>query len=120
MVYGAIYAEQQELEDMDVRLTYYQIDTDEIIRYTRHFTAAELDVFFNDLLRQYLPWARRQLDWVEARNRSLEALQFPFPAYRPGQRALAGEVYRACASAGRSRRAVPGCSARHPPASAKR
>ena len=35
---------------------------------------------------------------MEARNRSLGALQFPFPAYRPGQRALAGEVYRACAA----------------------
>ena len=98
MVYGAICAEQRELETLDVRLTYYQIDTDEIIRYTRHFSAAELDAFLNDLLRQYLPWARRQLDWVEARNRSLGALQFPFPAYRPGQRALAGEVYRACAA----------------------
>ena len=98
MVYGAICAEQQELETLDVRLTYYQVDTDEIIRYTRHFSAAELDAFLNDLLRQYLPWARRQLDWVEARNRSLGALQFPFPAYRPGQRALAGEVYRACAA----------------------
>ena len=98
MVYGAICAEQRELEALDVRLTYYQIDTDEIIRYTRHFSAAELDTFLNDLLRQYLPWARRQLDWVEARTRSLGALQFPFPAYRPGQRALAGEVYRACAA----------------------
>ena len=90
MVYGAICAQQRELETLDVRLTYYQIDTDEIIRYTRHFSAAELDAFLNDLLRQYLPWARRQLDWVEARDRSLGALQFPFPAYRPGQRALAG------------------------------
>ena len=61
MVYGAICAEQQELETLDVRLTYYQVDTDEIIRYTRHFSAAELDAFLNDLLRQYLPWARRQL-----------------------------------------------------------
>jgi len=98
MVYGAICTEQRELETLDVRLTYYQIDTDEIIRYTRHFSAAELDAFLNDLLRQYLPWARRQLDWVESRNRSLGALQFPFPAYRPGQRALAGEIYRACAA----------------------
>ena len=52
MVYGAICAEQRELEALDVRLTYYQIDTDEIIRYTRHFSAAELDAFLNDLLRQ--------------------------------------------------------------------
>ena len=98
MVYGAIYAQQQSLKKIDVRLTYYQIDTDEIIRYTRHFTAAELEAFLLNLLRQYLPWARRQLDWVDARGQSLQALIFPFPAYRPGQRALAGEIYRACAA----------------------
>ena len=96
MVYGAIHAQQQQLEALDVRLTYYQIDTEEIIRYVRHFSAPELEDFLLDLLRQYLPWARRQLHWIEARNRSLAALAFPFPSYRPGQRALAGEVYRAC------------------------
>ena len=38
MVYGAIYAKQQGLPRLDVRLTYYQIDTDEIVRFPRHFT----------------------------------------------------------------------------------
>ena len=103
MVYGAIYAEQRALEKIDVRLTYSQIDTEEIIRYVRHFTATELDTFLQGLLQQYLPWARRQLDWVEARNQSLRTLKFPFPAYRPGQRALAGEIYRAC-TAGKTER----------------
>lgn len=101
MVYGAIYAAQNQLERLSVRLTYYQIDTDEITRYTRHFTAGELDAFLTGLLRQYAPWARRQMTWAEARTASLTALTFPFPAYRPGQRALAGEIYRACI-AGRS------------------
>ncbi len=101
MVYGAIYAAQNQLERLSVRLTYYQIDTDEITRYTRHFTAGELDTFLTGLLRQYAPWARRQMTWAEARTASLTALTFPFPAYRPGQRALAGEIYRACI-AGRS------------------
>ena len=96
MVYGAIYARQKELDALDVRLTYYQIDTDDIVRYTRHFSAAELDAFFDGLLRDYAPWARRQLDWAASRNESLRALPFPFAEYRPGQRALAGEIYRAC------------------------
>ena len=96
LVYGAIYAKQKGLDVLDVRLTYYQIDTDEIVRYRRHFTAAELDAFFTDLLADYLPWARRQLNWAALRTESLTALRFPFPAYRPGQRALAGEIYRAC------------------------
>ena len=98
MVYGAIYAKQQELSQQDVRLTYYQIDTEEIIRFTRHFTQEELGTFFEGLLHQYVPWAQRQLDWATRRAASLGALQFPFEAYRPGQRALAGEIYRACKS----------------------
>ena len=96
MVYGAIYAKQQSLPRLDVRLTYYQIDTDEIVRFTRHFTQEELDTFLEGLLHQYAPWAQRQLDWATRRAASLGALQFPFEAYRPGQRALAGEIYRAC------------------------
>ncbi len=96
MVYGAIYSAQQSLPKINVRLTYYQIDADQIIRFTRHFTREELSAFLHKLLEQYAPWARRQLEWADRRSRSLSALQFPFAEYRPGQRALAGEVYRAC------------------------
>ena len=99
MVYGALYGRQQGLEKLDVRLTYYQIDTDDILRFVRHFTLEELEAFLQDLLEQYTPWAQRQLAWKEQRGISLSALDFPFPAYRPGQRALAGEVYRACTAA---------------------
>ena len=38
MVYGAIYAQQNGLEQLDVRLTYYQIDTDEITRFRSTFS----------------------------------------------------------------------------------
>ena len=99
MVYGALYGRQQGLDRLDVRLTYYQIDTDEVFRFLRHFTLGELEDFLQDLLGQYAPWAQRQLAWKERRSESLSALAFPFPAYRPGQRALAGEVYRACTAA---------------------
>ena len=96
MVYGAIYSQQHALDALDTRLTYYQIDTDQIQRYVRHFTRQELCAFLQDLLEQYAPWAQRQLDWEAQRADSLRTLQFPFAAYRPGQRALAGEIYRAC------------------------
>ena len=98
MLYAAIYGQQKGLERLAVRLTYYQIDTDEIVRFTRLFSYTELEAFFLDLLHRYTPWARRQLDWNTRRNQSLTALPFPFSAYRPGQRALAGEIYRACAA----------------------
>ena len=96
MVYGAIYSAQQSLPKIDVRLTYYQIDTDQTVCFTRHFTQQELDEFLHKLLCRYAPWAQRQLEWGSRRTASLSVLQFPFAEYRPGQRALAGEVYRAC------------------------
>ena len=96
MVYGAIYAAQQSLPELNVRLTYYQIDTDQIIRFIRRFTQQELDEFLDKLLCQYAPWAQRRIAWDVKRTQSLAALQFPFAQYRPGQRAMAGEIYRAC------------------------
>ena len=96
MVYASLYAAQQDLPEAAVRLTYYQIDDDKIFYFTRYFSRDELEDFFLGLLRQYAPWARRQLDWDAARAASLQAMRFPYASYRPGQRALAGEVYRAC------------------------
>lgn len=96
MVYAAIYGGQRSLSRLRVRLTYYQIDEDKILRFEREFSQEELDGFFNGLLDQYAPWAARRLDWAARRRQSLLALRFPFEPYRPGQRALAGEIYRAC------------------------
>ena len=67
MVYAALYAAQQDLPEAAVRLTYYQIDDDKIFYFTRYFSRDELEDFFLGLLRQYAPWARRQLDWDAAR-----------------------------------------------------
>ena len=63
MVYGAIHSRRQALDALAVRLTYYQIDTDQILRFTRRFTRQELEQFLQQLLAQYAPWAQRQLDW---------------------------------------------------------
>ena len=45
MVYAAIYSSQQGLETLAVRLTYYQVDTDQIQRFTRQFTRQQLEQF---------------------------------------------------------------------------
>lgn len=96
MVYAAVYAGQHDLAQAAVRLTYYQVDSNQIIRYTRKFIKGALDEFLNGLLEQYVPWAKRQLDWAERRGKSLSVLTFPFAAYRPGQHAMAGEVWHTC------------------------
>lgn len=93
-VYAAIYARQQDLEAIRVRLTYFQVDEEKIVRFSRRFTANELDSFVEDLLTRYAPWAKRARSWQEQRTGSLQALRFPFSEYRAGQRALAAGVYR--------------------------
>lgn len=99
--YAAFLCEEKGLDEAEVQLTYYQIDTDEIIRHRRHFTAAELEDFLKSTLHLYTPWAKMSSDWNETRNRSLKALTFPFSAYRPGQYEMAGAVYRTISAGGR-------------------
>ena len=94
-VYAAIWAAQNQLDQTAVRLTYFATETEEIIRYTRLFSAAELEDFVRGLLEEYLPWARRQAAWERKRTDSLARLAFPFSRYRTGQHALAGAVYKA-------------------------
>ena len=53
MVYGAIYCARQSLPELNVQLTYYQIDTDQIIRFVRHFSAPELEQFLQTSLSVY-------------------------------------------------------------------
>ena len=105
--YGAFLCERDDLPGAAIQITYYQIDTDEIIRHRRAFTAAQLEDFLLDTLRRYTPWARMAAEWRGTRNASLKALRFPFPAYRPGQYEMARAVYRTIANGGRLFCAAP-------------
>lgn len=105
--YGAFLCERDGLPGAAIQITYYQIDTGEIIRHRRVFTAAELEDFLQDTLRRYAPWARMAAQWRGIRNASLKALRFPFPAYRPGQYEMARAVYRTIANGGRLFCAAP-------------
>lgn len=100
-VYAAIYAAQNGLESIAVQLTYYQVEEEQIRRFTRSFTQQQLEEFVVDLLQQYAPWAKRANQWASARNQSLQALTFPFSEYRTGQRALAAAAYRTFRDGGR-------------------
>lgn len=94
-VYAAIYAAQHELREIAVRLTYYQVDEEQTIRFVKRFTSGELETFVAGLLNEYAPWAKRAAAWGEGRAESLKALEFPFAGYRAGQRGMAAAAYRA-------------------------
>ena len=72
--YAYIYASQNGLEEIDVQMTYCNLETE-------------------DLVHAYEKWAGFQIVWKKERNASIRRTEFPFP-YREGQRDLAASVYR--------------------------
>lgn len=92
--YAYFYAVQNGLPEVGVRLTYFQIETEEVKRFSRRMSLTELEEFFFDLLRRYKIWADFQQDWALLRSSSIQPLAFPFPSYRKGQREMAAAVYR--------------------------
>lgn len=91
--YAYIYAEQQKLENIRVRMTYCHIETEEIRYFTYEFTYEELSEWFYDVMEQYRKWADYSFLWQKTRQASIKALAFPFP-YREGQKDLVTYVYQ--------------------------
>lgn len=90
--YAYIIAEQQKLPAINIRLTYVNIDTEEIRYFHFTFLYEELLEFTSKVLSEYVKWARFESEWKEKRNASIEGLAFPFE-YRKGQEELVKQVY---------------------------
>ena len=91
--YACIYAEQQNLEKIGVQMTYANLDTEEIRRFSSSYTRSELEEWFAHLTEAYQKWAQMQLEWKTERKASIGKTVFPYP-YREGQKDLAAAVYR--------------------------
>ena len=91
--YACIYAEQQNLEKIGVQMTYANLDTEEIRRFSSSYTRSELEKWFTHLTEVYQKWAQMQLEWKAERKASIGKTVFPYP-YREGQKDLAAAVYR--------------------------
>jgi DNA excision repair protein ERCC-2 len=93
--YAYMLAQQRNLSEIIIHLTYYHLDSQAEKTFARHFSYAELQTFFSDLVTPYLNWFRKIYAWQARRDQSIQQLEFPYNAYRPGQREMAVEVYKA-------------------------
>lgn len=93
--YAYIYALQNQLEKIKVKLTYYQLDSKLSKSFVQLITLDELELFFTQVLKEYLDWAETIHYWLELRNASIAQLTFPYQNYRQGQREMAVNVYKA-------------------------
>ncbi|MCQ2540117.1 MAG: ATP-dependent DNA helicase [Acetatifactor sp.] len=91
--YAYIYALQNELREIEVRLTYCHIPTEKLTYFYSDYEFGELERWFEELLDSYKKWAAFTCRWKKIRQASIKKLQFPFP-YREGQKELVTNVYR--------------------------
>ena len=92
--YAYMYAKQNGLKEIKTRLTYFNLDTEEIKYFPQEHTLAELEDFVYRVCDEYSKWIYRQIEADAEFTQSAKDLSFPFEEYRQGQRELAGTVYR--------------------------
>ena len=98
--YAAILGAERDARDVDLQLTYANLDNDRIRVFERRMPQSELEDFFGEMVEHYLKRAAMISRWGLSRDTTISQLDFPFAGYRPGQREMAVEAYRNIRDAG--------------------
>ena len=91
--YAYICALKEQLKEIRVRMTYCNMETEQLRYFHEDFTFPQLEGWFGSLIEAYRKWADYSCKWQYTRQESIIGLQFPFP-YREGQKELVSNVYR--------------------------
>lgn len=91
--YAYMYGLQKQADYVRVRMTYCNIETEDIRYFFEDYSFQELSEWFQDLIKAYRKWADYSWEWREIRQASIEGIQFPFH-YREGQKELVTYVYQ--------------------------
>ncbi len=94
MCYGYMYVTDHDLDAITIQVTYCNLETEELRRFTTDYGAEELTQWFQGLIHEYVKWANYLYQHGIRRDESLKNLKFPYE-YRQGQRELAVAVYKA-------------------------
>ncbi|MGN0369749.1 MAG: ATP-dependent DNA helicase [Butyrivibrio sp.] len=93
MCYAYIYALQNNLDRIGIRMTYVNLDTDNTRFFREILSFEELSNWFDELIGELRKWGDFLYEHKNERNLSISGLKFPFE-YRDGQRDLAVSVYK--------------------------
>lgn len=97
-VYGWLLCQQQGRDRLELALVYLDVGTEQETVFTRHCSATELQAHFEAQCARFLAWAQAEQAHRQAGDVALQALVFPHPDFRTGQRPLAEAVYKAARS----------------------
>jgi len=99
-IYAALIARNADLDGLEVRLTWFNIDSGREDTLSQQYTRRELDDFLDASLEYYAAWLKLISARRKQRDSSLEVLEFPLGDFRPGQREIAELVYKCIDQAG--------------------
>ena len=91
--YGYIYALQNNLKEIEIQMTYCNLEEEDEKRFQEVFSFEALREWYEKLIDKYAKWAVWQLRWEDERNATIKAVDFPFE-YREGQKDLVTGVYK--------------------------
>ncbi|WP_236236523.1 ATP-dependent DNA helicase [Pseudomonas faucium] len=94
-VYAWLMCQARQLPAIEVALVYLDVDNDGQTLISEPYRAEVLREFFETQCRRFLAWAQGQEQRLADRDRGLQALAFPYPQFRQGQRQLAETLYKA-------------------------
>jgi DNA excision repair protein ERCC-2 len=93
-IYAAIIAIDRDLPELDVQLTWLNIDNGEEAPLLQRYSRAELEAFLADSLARFSGWLDTLARLRQQRDESLRSLAFPHGEFRQGQREIAELVYK--------------------------
>ena len=93
-LYAALIAIAQDLVQLEVRLTWFNIDSGEETPLSQDYSRQELEDFLAASLARFSGWLGTLAELRLQRDASLRALAFPHGDFRPGQREIAELVYK--------------------------
>lgn len=99
-LYAYIYCILEDIDEITVQLTYYNLDQEEHKSLAIAYTRKELTDFFQGILQKLCSWFGFIKANMDKRNKSIKELQFPFESYRSNQREFAVAVYKTIAESG--------------------
>ncbi|MBE5912278.1 ATP-dependent DNA helicase [Pseudobutyrivibrio sp.] len=91
--YAFIIANEYDLPEIEVQLTYVSLETEEIKYFSHIYTREEIEEWFITIIGIFKKWADFQYYHKMELLESAQGLEFPYE-YRDGQKKLVSDVYR--------------------------
>lgn len=91
--YAYMYGIREGLSRVTVRMTYCNMDTEDIRYFYEEHEMSALTEWFQWMLGEYRKWSDFEWEWKRIKQESIMGLSFPFP-YRDGQKELVTYVYQ--------------------------